>query len=91
MAQTLGTGHGISDTSDNSAQDQTCKELAKQLDNNLSVGDWIGVHSHDPRYQVLTDLDIIEQVTCTTPPLSTVNERDRVKIASLQWRCWTSV
>ena len=75
----LGTGHGISETSDNSAQDQTCEELAKQLDTNLSdsdISDWIGTDSCDPGYQVLTDQEIIEQVTCTNPQLSTENESD---------------
>ena len=71
----LGIGHGISETSYDSAQDQTYEELAKQLDNNLSDSDIrIGAHSCDPGYQVLIDQDIIEQVTCTNPQLSTENE-----------------
>ena len=61
----LGTGHGISGEASDSAQDQTCEDLARQLDNNLSdsdISDWIGADSCDPGYQVLTDQDIIEQV-----------------------------
>ena len=75
----LGTGHGISETPDDSAQDQTCEELAKQLDSNLNdsdISDWIGADSCDPGYQVLTDQDIIEQITCTNPQPSTENESD---------------
>ena len=75
----LGTGHGISGEASDSAQDQTCEDLARQLDNNLSdsdISDWIGADSCDPGYQVLTDQDIIEQVgqACTNPQLPTENE-----------------
>lgn len=75
----LGTGHGITETSDDNAEEQTCEELAKQLDNNLSdsdISDWIGADSCDPGYQVLTDLDIAEQVTSTDTQPSTENEPD---------------
>ena len=78
----LCTGHGISgEASDDSAQYQTCEDLAKQLDNNLSdsdISDWVGADSSDPGYQVLTDQDIIEQVgqACTNPQLSTESESD---------------
>ena len=75
----LGTGYGISETSDESAQDQTCGELAMQLDNNLSnsdISDCIGADGCDPGYLVLTDQDIMKQVACTNPQLSTKNESD---------------
>ena len=76
----LGTDHGISETSDDTAvQDQTCEELAKQLDSNLSdrdISDWIGADGCDLGYQVLTDQEIIEQVTCTNPQLSAEHESD---------------
>ena len=55
----LGTHHGISETS----EDQTCEELAKQLDSNLSdrdISDWIGADGCDLGYQVLTNQEIIE-------------------------------
>ena len=38
----LGTGHRITETSDDNAEEQTCEELAKQLDNNLSDSDTNG-------------------------------------------------
>ena len=54
-------------------------KLAKQLDTHLSnsdISDWIGADSCDPGYQVLTNQEIIEQVTCTNPQLSTENKND---------------
>ena len=75
----LGTGHRITETSDDNAEEQTCEELAKQLDNNLSdsdISDWIGADNCDPGYQVLTDQDIVEQVTRTDTQPSTENDPD---------------
>ena len=40
------------------------------------ISDWIGADSCDPGYQVLTDLDIAEQVTSTDTQPSTENELD---------------
>ena len=78
----LGTGHRIiTETSDDNAEEQTisCEELTKQLDNNLSdsdISDWIGADSCDPSYQVLTDQDIVEQVTSMDTQPSTENDPD---------------
>ena len=75
----LGTHHEISEVSDGNDQDQTCEDLARQLDSNLSdsdISEWIGADGFDPGYQILTDQDIIEQIACTDPQLSTESDSE---------------
>ena len=75
----LGTGHRIRETSEEMVEGETCEELTIQLDSNLSdrdISDWVNADSSDPGYALLSDQDIIQQLTCSNPPLPTEDESE---------------
>ena len=66
LAQTLRLKLGTGNISDNRAEDETCEELTMQLDSNLSdkkISDWVSTDNGDPGYALLSDQDMIHQVT----------------------------
>ena len=75
----LGSSHGTGEISDNRAEDETCEELTMQLDSNLSdreISDWVNTDNGDPGYALLSDQDIIGQITCPNPHLPTEDESE---------------
>lgn len=75
----LGTSHGTREAPDEMHEDETCEELTMQLDCNLSdrdISDWVNIDSSDPGYALLSDNDIIEQLTYSNPPPPTEEESD---------------
>ena len=75
----LGSSPATGEISDDRAEDETCEELTMQLDSNLSgreISDWVNTDNGDPGYALLSDQDIIDQVTCPNPHLPTEHESE---------------